>query len=73
MRSVKHKCRSCKVETHQLVRFVSDLLPPNVHVLDCTDRITLSTRAAVAVLLAEIYLMGRTMFSDAQPAFSNGR
>jgi len=36
MRSVNWRCRICKADKLHRVRFVSDLLPPNVHVLECT-------------------------------------
>jgi hypothetical protein len=36
MRSVNWNCRLCKTEVLHQVRMVSDLLPPNVHVLECT-------------------------------------
>ena len=36
MQSVNWKCRMCKIEILHQVRIVCDLLPPNVHVLECT-------------------------------------
>ena len=36
MRLVNWSCRVCKKETTHRTRYVSDLLPPNVHVLECT-------------------------------------
>jgi hypothetical protein len=36
MQSIEHMCRICKEVTLQITRRVSDLLPPNVHVLECT-------------------------------------
>jgi hypothetical protein len=35
MQSIEHMCRICKKVTLQLTRRVTDLLPPNVHVLEC--------------------------------------
>ena len=36
MQQVQYECRLCKKETKQLIRVVTDKLPPNVHVLQCT-------------------------------------
>ena len=34
--SIRFECRSCKKVTAQLERIVTDNLPPNVKVLQCT-------------------------------------
>jgi len=36
MPSIKWRCGMCKTDMLHRVRYVSDLLPPNVHVLECT-------------------------------------
>jgi hypothetical protein len=36
MQQVQYECRLCKKVTKQLIRVVTDRLPPNVHVLQCT-------------------------------------
>lgn len=33
---IMHECRLCKKITRQIIRVVTDKLPPNVHVLQCT-------------------------------------
>ena len=33
---ILHECRLCKKITRQIIRVVTDNLPPNVHVLECT-------------------------------------
>lgn len=45
----------------------------DLDILDSIGTITLSTRAAVAVELAENYLLGRTLFNGVKPKPSNGR
>jgi predicted SprT family Zn-dependent metalloprotease len=36
METWKYECRTCKQETVQIERIVTDLLPPNVKTLECT-------------------------------------
>jgi hypothetical protein len=36
MEQLSYECRKCKRKTLQLVRIVTDNLPPNVKVLECT-------------------------------------
>ena len=36
MEQLLHECRKCKRKTLQLVRIVTDNLPANVKVLECT-------------------------------------
>ena len=36
MLTLPYNCRSCQRVTIQRPRVVTDLLPPNVHVLECT-------------------------------------
>jgi hypothetical protein len=36
MDPVKYECRVCKKQTDQLERIITDNLPPNVKVLQCT-------------------------------------
>jgi uncharacterized Zn finger protein len=37
MDQLKYECRLCKKKTTQIVRIVTDNLPPNVKVLECTS------------------------------------
>ena len=34
--SIRFECRSCKKITEQIERIITDTLPPNVKVLQCT-------------------------------------
>ena len=34
--SIRFECRSCKKVTEQIERIITDTLPPNVKVLQCT-------------------------------------
>jgi hypothetical protein len=36
MEQMQFECRICKKKTKQLVRIITDNLPPNVKVLQCT-------------------------------------
>jgi hypothetical protein len=51
MTSLIYKCRNCAKETKQFVRIVTDNLPPNVHVLECS--ICSFTSIGLAVIESE--------------------
>jgi hypothetical protein len=35
MEQLRYKCRVCKKETEQLIRVITDNLPPNVKTIQC--------------------------------------
>ena len=52
MQQVQYECRLCKTVTKQLIRVVTDRLPPNVHVLQCT----VCSAMGVAMVEAALYV-----------------